>query len=57
MPQFPAQTRLPAFDHGDSFDTGAGDSFPITLNPPQTIYAVLLPTVGGEVDIVIPIAQ
>jgi hypothetical protein len=39
------------YDRGDSFDTGDGDSFPIELNPAETIQHVLLPIVGGEVEV------
>lgn len=39
------------YDRGASFDTGAGDSYPINIAPSETVEQVLLSIVGGEVDV------
>jgi hypothetical protein len=39
------------YDRGDDFDTGGSDSFPIELNPDETIQHVLLSIVEGEVAV------
>lgn len=39
------------YDRGDDFDTGAGDAYPVELNPDETIQHVLLSIVEGEVDV------
>jgi hypothetical protein len=43
--------RTDTYERGDDFDTGAGDSYPIELNPAETIEHVLLSIVGGEVAV------
>jgi hypothetical protein len=39
------------YDRGGDFDTGAGDSFPVTIDPDENVQQVLLSIVGGEVDV------
>ena len=39
------------YDRGADFDTGAGDSYPITIDPVETVQHVLLSIVDGEVDV------
>jgi hypothetical protein len=39
------------YDRGDDFDTGAGDSYPVTIDPDETVQHVLLSIVGGEVNV------
>jgi hypothetical protein len=39
------------YDRGDEFDTADGATYPIKLNPDETIQHVLLSIVGGEVDV------
>jgi hypothetical protein len=39
------------YDRGGEFDTGAGDSYPITIDPDETVQHVLLSIVEGEVDV------
>jgi len=39
------------YDRGASFDTADGASYPIELNPDETIQHVLMSIVGGEVDV------
>jgi len=39
------------YDRGASFDTDDAESYPIELNPDETIQHVLLSIVGGEVDV------
>jgi hypothetical protein len=39
------------YERGAEFDTGASDSYPVTLDPAETIYHVLLSIVEGEVDV------
>jgi hypothetical protein len=39
------------YERGDSFDTADSASYPITIDPAETIQHVLLSIVGGEVDV------
>jgi len=39
------------YDRGDSFDTSESDSYPITIDPAETVEQVLLSIVGGEVEV------
>jgi hypothetical protein len=39
------------YDRGGEFDTGAGDSYPITIDPAETVQHVLLSIVEGEIDV------
>jgi len=39
------------YDRGADFDTASGDSYPITIDPDETIQHVLLSIVGGEVEV------
>lgn len=39
------------YDRGDDFDTAGAATYPITLDPSETIQQVLLSIVGGEVDV------
>jgi len=39
------------YERGGSFDTDDGDSYPIEIDPAETVEQVLLSIVGGEVDV------
>lgn len=39
------------YDRGDEFDTGAGDTFPVSFSPAETIQQVLLSIVDSEVTV------
>jgi len=39
------------YDRGGEFDTGAADSYPVTIDPAETVQHVLLSIVGGEVEV------
>jgi len=39
------------YDRGGDFDTADGDSYPINIDPDETVQHVLLSIVEGEVDI------
>jgi len=39
------------YDRGDDFDTDDSATYPIELNPDETIQHILMSIVGGEVDV------
>jgi len=43
--------RTDTFDRGDDFDTGGSDTYPITLDPDETIEHMLFPILEGEVSV------
>jgi len=45
------KSKTAGYPNGGSFDTSATASYPITIDPAETVQQVLLPIVGGEVDV------
>jgi hypothetical protein len=43
--------KTDTYDRGGSFDTSGSDSYPIQIDPAETVQHVLLPIVGGEVGV------
>jgi len=39
------------YDRGGDFDTGGADSYPVEINPAETVQQLLLSIVGGEVEV------